>query len=93
VVVELIGDSKKAHDEELQDLGSSTNDWLIKSRRMRWAGHVAYMGERRGGCRVLVGKPEGKRPIGRASIDDRPTVKCILENRIEGHGLNQPGSG
>jgi len=37
---------------------------VIKSRRMRWAGHVARMGERRGVCRVLVGKPEGKGPLG-----------------------------
>jgi len=38
---------------------------MIKSRRMRWAGHVARMEERRGVCRILVGKPEGKRPLGR----------------------------
>jgi hypothetical protein len=38
---------------------------VIKSRRMIWAGHVAWMGEGRGVCRVLVGKPEGKRPLGR----------------------------
>ena len=38
---------------------------VIKSRRMRWAGHVAHMGEGRGVYRVLVGKPEGKRPLGR----------------------------
>ena len=40
-------------------------DWLIKLRRMRWAGHVTHMGERRSGCRVLVGKAEGKRQLGR----------------------------
>jgi len=39
--------------------------WVIKSRRMRWAGHVARMGEERGVYRVLVGKPEGRRPLGR----------------------------
>jgi hypothetical protein len=38
---------------------------VVKSRRMRWAGHVAHMGEGRGVYRVLVGKPEGKRPLGR----------------------------
>jgi hypothetical protein len=38
---------------------------MIKSRRMRWAGHVARMGEKRNACRVLVGKPEEKRPLGR----------------------------
>jgi hypothetical protein len=39
--------------------------WVIKSRRLRWAGHVARMGERRGAFRALVGKPEGRRPLGR----------------------------
>ena len=39
--------------------------WVIKTIRMRWAGHVAHMGEERGVYRVLVGKPEGKRPLGR----------------------------
>ena len=54
------------HNEELNDLYSSPNIVrVIKSRRMRWAGHVACMGERRGVYRVLVEKPEGKRPLGR----------------------------
>ena len=54
------------HNEELNDLYSSPNIvWVIKSRRMRWAGHVARMGEERGVYRVLVGKPEGRRPLGR----------------------------
>ena len=56
----------RLHNEELNDLYSSPNImWVIKSRRMRWAGHVARMGEERGVYRVLVGKPEGKRPLGR----------------------------
>jgi len=42
---------------------ASPNVWVIKSRRIRWAGHVVLMGESRGACRVLVGKPEGKRPL------------------------------
>ena len=51
------------HNEELNDLYSSPNIvWVIKSRRMRWAGHVAHMGEERGVYRVLVGKQEGRRP-------------------------------
>ena len=51
------------HNEDLNDLYSSPNIVrVIKSRRMRWAGHVAHMGEERGAYRVLVGKPEGKRP-------------------------------
>ena len=52
-------------DEELNDLYSSPNIVrVIKSRRMRWAGHVVHMGEERGVYRVLVGKPEGKRSLG-----------------------------
>ena len=54
------------HKEELNDLYSSPNIVrVIKSRRMRWAGHVARMDEERGVYRVLVGKPEGRRPLGR----------------------------
>ena len=53
-------------NEELCDLYSSPNIfWVIKSRRMRWVGHVACMGERIGVYKVLEGKPEGKRPLGR----------------------------
>jgi len=53
----------RLHNEELNDLyGSPNNARVLKSRRMRWAGHV---GEERGVYRVLVGKPEGKRPVGR----------------------------
>ena len=52
--------------EELNDLYSTPNIvWVIKSIRMRWAGHVARMGKRRGVYSVLVGKPEGKRPLER----------------------------
>ena len=57
---------EKLHNEELKDLYSSSDIVrVIKSRRMRWAGHVARMGERRGAFRSLVVKPEGKRPLGR----------------------------
>ena len=53
-------------NEALNDLYSSANTVrVIKSRRMRWAGHVARMGEERGVYRVLLGKPEGRRPLGR----------------------------
>ena len=57
---------RKLHNEELSDLYSLPNIvWVVKSRRMRWAGHVAPVGERRGVHRILVGKPEGKSPLGR----------------------------
>ena len=56
---EVKGDWRRLHNEELNDLHSSPNIvWMIKSRRMRWAGHVARMGEERWVYRVLVGKPE-----------------------------------
>jgi hypothetical protein len=57
---------RRLHNEELNYLYSSPNImWVIKSRRMRWVGHVARMGEERGVYRFLVGKLEGKRPLGR----------------------------
>jgi hypothetical protein len=60
------GSWRKLHNDELHDLYSSPNIIrVIKSRRMRWARHVACMGEGRGVYRVLVGRPEGKRPLGR----------------------------
>ena len=63
---EVTGEWRRLDNEELNDLYSSPNNVrVIKSRRMRWAGHVARMGEERGVYRVLVGKPEGKRPLGR----------------------------
>jgi hypothetical protein len=63
---EVTGKWRKLHNEELNDLYSSPSvDWVIKSRRMRWAGQVACMGDRRGSYRVLMGKSEGKRPLGR----------------------------
>ena len=63
---EVTGEWRKLHNEELRDHYSLPNIVrVVKSRRMRWAGHVARMGEGRGVHRVLVGKPEGKRPLGR----------------------------
>ena len=63
---EATGEWRRLHNEELNDFYSSPNILrVIKSRRMRWAGHVARMGEERGVYMVLVGKPEGRRPLGR----------------------------
>jgi hypothetical protein len=61
---EVTSEWRKLHNEEPNDLYSPPNIIrVIKSRGMRWAGYVAQMGERRGVCWVLVGKPEGKRPL------------------------------
>jgi hypothetical protein len=63
---EVTVECRKLHNEEFTDLYSSLNIIQeIKLRRMRWVGHATHMGERRGAFRVLVGKPEGKRPLGR----------------------------
>jgi hypothetical protein len=63
---EVTGEWRKLHNEELHILYSSPNIIRqIKSRRMRWTGHAARMGEERNVYRVLIGKPEGKRPLGR----------------------------
>jgi hypothetical protein len=63
---EVTGDWRKLHNEELHNLYSSPDIMrMIKSRRMRWAGHVARMGEKRNAYRILAGNPEGKRPLGR----------------------------
>jgi hypothetical protein len=60
------GSWRKLHNDELHSLYSLPNIVrMIKSRRMRWAGHVAHVGEGRGVYRVLIGRPEGKRPLGR----------------------------
>jgi hypothetical protein len=60
-----MGDWRKLHNEELHNLHFSPNTIrMIKSRRMRWAGHKARMGEKRNAYRILVGKPEGKRLLG-----------------------------
>jgi len=82
---EVTGEWRKLHNEELNDLYCSRNIVrLIKSRRMSWAGHVARMGERRGVYRVLLGKHEGKRTIGRPVCGrednikmDRQEMECV----------------
>ena len=69
----------KLNNEELNDLYSLPNIVrVVKSRRMRWAGHVARMGEDRNVHRMLVGKPEGKRPLGRPRRRWEDNIKMDL---------------
>ena len=68
------------HNEELSDLYSLPNIlWVVKSIEMRWAGHVARVGEGRGVRRVLVGKTEGKRPLGRPRRSLEDSIKTDLQ--------------
>jgi len=68
---EVTGEWRRLHNYELNDLYSSPNIVrVIKSRRMRWAGYVARVGEESGVYRVLLGKPEGRRPLGRPRLDE-----------------------
>jgi hypothetical protein len=73
------GSWRKFHNDELHNPYSSPNIVrVIKSRRMRWTGHVAHMGEGRGVYRVLVGRPEGKRPLGRPRRRWEDNIKMYL---------------
>jgi hypothetical protein len=76
---EVTGEWRKVHNEELNDLYSLPNIIrVIKSRRMRWAGHVTRMGERSALYRVLVRKPEGKRPWGDAVVDGKIVLRWLF---------------
>jgi hypothetical protein len=77
---EVTGEWRKLHNEELNDLYSLLNIVrVVKSRRMRWAGHVARMGEDRGVHRMLVGKSEGKRPLGRPKRRWEDNIRMNLQ--------------
>ena len=77
---EVTGEWKKLHNEVLNDLYSLPNIVrVVKSRRIRWAGHVARMGQGRGVYRVLVGKPEGERPLGRPRRRWEDNIKMNLQ--------------
>jgi len=77
---EVTGEWRKLHNAELNDLYCSPNIVrVMKLRRMRWVGHVARMGEGRGVYRVLVGKPEGKRPLGRPRHICEGNIKMDLQ--------------
>jgi hypothetical protein len=77
---EVTGKWIKLHNEVINDLySSSTIVRVLKSRRMRWVGHMARMGERRGMYRVLVGKPEGERPLCRSRRRREDNIKMNLQ--------------
>jgi hypothetical protein len=75
---EVTGGWRKLHNEELRDLYTSPSIIrIIKSKKMKWAGHVARIGEKRATNRILVGKPERKRPLG------RPRPRRIDNNKLD----------
>ena len=74
------GEWRKQRNKELYDLYCLPSVlWVIKSRRMRWAGHVARIRERRGVYRVLMGRPEGKKPLGRPRHKWQGNIKMDLQ--------------
>jgi hypothetical protein len=88
----MTGVWRKLHNEELHSVYSSPSIIrMMKSRRMRWAGYVARMGEKRNEYRILVGKPEGKRPLGRPRRRWVDNIKMDLR-KIRWGGLYRSGS-
>jgi hypothetical protein len=85
---EVTGEWRRLHNEELNDLYSSpTIIRVIKSRRMRWAGHVSNMGEGRGSYRILVGRPERRRPLVRPRHRWEDNIKMDLQE-VEWGGMD-----
>ena len=81
---EVTGEWRKLHNEELSDMYALLNIVrVVKSRRIRWAGHVERMGQGRGVHRVLVGRPEGKRPLGRPRLRWEDNIKMNFR-KLEG---------
>ena len=92
---EVTGEWRRLHNEELNDFYCSPNIVrVIKSRRMRWVGYVARMGEGRGVYRGLVRKPEVKRPLGIPRHRLQDNIKMDLQEiECGGYGLDRAGSG
>jgi hypothetical protein len=89
---EVTGGSRTLHNKELRNLYSSpTIIRMIMSRRMRWVGHVASMGEKRNAYTLLVGNPEGRRPLGRPRRRRADNIKMDLGeiSRVDWIGLAQ----
>jgi hypothetical protein len=91
---EVTGDWRKLHNEEFHILYSSPNSIRqIKSRRMRWAGHVTRMGEERNVYRVLMEKPEGKKPLGRPRLRWEDGIRIDFRETGGECRLDPTGSG
>jgi hypothetical protein len=85
---EVIGGWRKLHNEELHGLYSLPSIFrVIKARRTRWAGHVARMGEARGADNILVGRPEGRRPLGSPRHRWEDNIKMDLREIGFGDGF------
>ena len=82
----VTGEWRKLHNEELNDLYSSPNIVRVIKSRLRWARHVARMEEGRGVHKVLVGKPDGKRPLGRPRRRWEDNIKMDLQEMGRGFG-------
>jgi len=91
---EVMGEWRRLHNGELNDLYSSPNIVrVIKSRRMRWARDVVCLGEERGVYRVLVGKPEGRRPLGRPRCRWVDNIRTSPGGGMWLYGLDWAGLG
>jgi hypothetical protein len=86
---EVIGECRRLHNKELYALYSPPDIIrVIKSRILRWAGHVERMGKRRGAYRALVEKPEGRRPLGRSRLRWEDNIKVDFREVRWGHRLD-----